>query len=49
MRKQTADGGRTVIVPNHSEIGRGTLKSIIEQSDSLAIHSCLGDRTDSDF
>jgi predicted RNA binding protein YcfA (HicA-like mRNA interferase family) len=32
MRKQTADGGRTVIVPNHSEIRRGTLKSIIEQS-----------------
>lgn len=27
-----ADGGRTVIVPNHSEIRRGTLKSIIEQS-----------------
>ncbi len=32
MRKQTADGGRTVIVPNHSEIRRGTLKSIIDQS-----------------
>jgi predicted RNA binding protein YcfA (HicA-like mRNA interferase family) len=32
MRKQTAEGGRTVIVPNHSEIRRGTLKSIIEQS-----------------
>jgi predicted RNA binding protein YcfA (HicA-like mRNA interferase family) len=32
MRKQAADGGRTVIVPNHSEIRRGTLKSIIEQS-----------------
>jgi len=32
MRKQTADGGRTVIVQNHSEIRRGTLKSIIDQS-----------------
>ena len=32
MRKQTNDGGRTVIVPNHSEIRRGTLKSIIDQS-----------------
>jgi predicted RNA binding protein YcfA (HicA-like mRNA interferase family) len=32
MRKQTTDGGRTVIVPNHSELRRGTLKSIIEQS-----------------
>jgi predicted RNA binding protein YcfA (HicA-like mRNA interferase family) len=32
MRRQTTDGGRTVIVPNHSEIRRGTLKSIIEQS-----------------
>ena len=32
MRKQTVDGGRTVIVPNHPEIRRGTLKSIIEQS-----------------
>ena len=32
MRKQTTDGGRTVIVPNHGEIQRGTLKSIIEQS-----------------
>ncbi len=31
-RKQTADGGRTVIVPNHPEIRLGTLKSIIEQS-----------------
>lgn len=32
MRKQTDDGGRTVIVPNHGEIRRGTLKSIIDQS-----------------
>ena len=32
MRKQAGDGGRTVIVPNHSEIRRGTLKSIVEQS-----------------
>ncbi|MDQ1422035.1 MAG: hypothetical protein QOJ52_3997 [Acidimicrobiaceae bacterium] len=32
MRKQTADSGRTVIVPNHSEIRRGTLRSIIDQS-----------------
>jgi predicted RNA binding protein YcfA (HicA-like mRNA interferase family) len=32
LRRQTTDGGRTVIVPNHSEIRRGTLKSIIEQS-----------------
>ena len=32
MRKQTAEGGRSVIVPNHSEIRRGTLKSIVEQS-----------------
>jgi predicted RNA binding protein YcfA (HicA-like mRNA interferase family) len=41
MRKQSADGGRTVIVPNHSEIRRGTLKSIIDQSGlprSLFIH-----------
>ena len=32
MRKQKPKGGRTVIVPNHSEIRRGTLKSVIEQS-----------------
>ncbi len=32
MRKPTDDGSRTVIVPNHSEIRRGTLKSIVEQS-----------------
>jgi predicted RNA binding protein YcfA (HicA-like mRNA interferase family) len=32
MRRQTADGGRTVVVPNHSEIRPGTLKSIIDQS-----------------
>ncbi|MGI8435694.1 MAG: type II toxin-antitoxin system HicA family toxin [Chthoniobacterales bacterium] len=32
MRKQMPPGARTVIVPNHNEIRRGTLKSIIEQS-----------------
>ncbi len=32
MRKQTSEGGRTVIVPNHGEIRRGTLKSIVDQS-----------------
>ena len=33
MRKQLADRGITVPVPNHREIARGTLKSIIEQSE----------------
>jgi predicted RNA binding protein YcfA (HicA-like mRNA interferase family) len=32
MRKETTEGGRVVIVPNHKEIRRGTLKSIVEQS-----------------
>lgn len=32
MRKETNEGGRVVIVPNHREIRRGTLKSIVEQS-----------------
>jgi predicted RNA binding protein YcfA (HicA-like mRNA interferase family) len=32
MRRQTPEGPRIVIVPNHPEIRRGTLKSIIEQS-----------------
>ena len=32
MRKETSEGGRVVIVPNHKEIRRGTLKSIVEQS-----------------
>jgi predicted RNA binding protein YcfA (HicA-like mRNA interferase family) len=33
MRKQLVDRGITVPVPNHAEIARGTLKSIIEQSE----------------
>jgi len=33
LRKQLADRGITVPVPNHREIARGTLKSIIEQSE----------------
>ena len=32
MRRQTTEGTRIAIVPNHSEIRRGTLRSIIEQS-----------------
>ena len=32
MRKETSEGARVVIVPNHKEIRRGTLKSIVEQS-----------------
>ena len=32
MRRQTPEETRIVIVPNHPEIRRGTLKSIIEQS-----------------
>jgi predicted RNA binding protein YcfA (HicA-like mRNA interferase family) len=33
MRRQLLDRGITVPVPNHSEIARGTLKSIINQSE----------------
>jgi predicted RNA binding protein YcfA (HicA-like mRNA interferase family) len=33
MRKQLPERGITVPVPNHREIARGTLKSIIEQSE----------------
>ena len=33
LRKQLPDRGITVPVPNHREISRGTLKSIIEQSE----------------
>jgi predicted RNA binding protein YcfA (HicA-like mRNA interferase family) len=33
MRRQLADRGITVPVPNHSEMARGTLKSIIDQSE----------------
>jgi predicted RNA binding protein YcfA (HicA-like mRNA interferase family) len=33
MRRQLADRGLTVPVPNHREIARGTLKSIIAQSE----------------
>lgn len=33
MRKQWADRGITVPIPNHTEIARGTLKSIIEQNE----------------
>jgi predicted RNA binding protein YcfA (HicA-like mRNA interferase family) len=33
MRRQLPDRGITVPVPNHSEIARGTLKSIIDQSE----------------
>jgi len=32
-RRQLADSTITVPVPNHSEIARGTLKSIIDQSE----------------
>lgn len=32
MKKATAEGERVVIVPNHTELRRGTLKSVIEQS-----------------
>jgi predicted RNA binding protein YcfA (HicA-like mRNA interferase family) len=40
MRKETSEGGRVVIVPNHKEIRRGTLKSIVEQSglQQAAVH-----------
>jgi predicted RNA binding protein YcfA (HicA-like mRNA interferase family) len=33
MRCQLPDRGITVPVPNHAEIARGTLKSIIDQSE----------------
>ncbi|CAN5782011.1 type II toxin-antitoxin system HicA family toxin [soil metagenome] len=33
MRRQLPDRGITVPVPNHTEIAKGTLKSIIEQSE----------------
>ncbi len=33
LRKQLPERGITVPVPNHSEIARGTLKSIIDQSE----------------
>jgi len=33
MRRQLSGRGITVPVPNHSEIARGTLKSIIDQSE----------------
>lgn len=33
MRRQLPDRRITVPVPNHSEIARGTLKSIIDQSE----------------
>ncbi len=33
MRRQLSDRGITVPVPNHREIARGTLKSIIAQSE----------------
>ena len=33
MRRQLQDRGITVPVPNHTEIARGTLKSIIAQSE----------------
>jgi predicted RNA binding protein YcfA (HicA-like mRNA interferase family) len=35
MRRQLADRRITVPVPNHTEIARGTLKSIISQSEVL--------------
>jgi predicted RNA binding protein YcfA (HicA-like mRNA interferase family) len=33
LRKQTRERGITVPVPNHSELAKGTLKSIIPQSE----------------
>jgi predicted RNA binding protein YcfA (HicA-like mRNA interferase family) len=33
LRRQLTERGITVPVPNYSEIARGTLKSIIEQSE----------------
>lgn len=33
MRRQLPDRGITVPIPNHTEIARGTLKSIIDQSE----------------
>jgi len=33
MRRQLSDRGITVPVPNHPELARGTLKSIIDQSE----------------
>lgn len=32
MKKQQLEGERTVIVPNHCELRRGTLASVIAQS-----------------
>jgi predicted RNA binding protein YcfA (HicA-like mRNA interferase family) len=33
MRRQVEGRGITIPIPNHSEIARGTLKSIIQQSE----------------
>ena len=33
LRKELRDRGITVPVPNHSELAKGTLKSIIDQSE----------------
>ncbi len=35
LRKELPSRGITVPVPNHSEIAKGTLKSIIDQSEIL--------------
>ncbi len=32
MKKQTSEGSRAVVVPNHKEIDKGTLAEIIRQS-----------------
>lgn len=33
LRKELRDRGITVPIPNHSELAKGTLKSIIDQSE----------------
>ena len=32
MKKQTSEGSKAVVVPNHKEIDKGTLAEIIRQS-----------------
>ncbi len=41
--RRDGDEGRTAIIPNHSEVAKGTLKSILEQA-GLTIDEFLRER-----